>query len=141
MVSNTLAFKPYCKSNNITPELYFLQDFEYDFNSSMCEPMQLENPFTNLVAVPSCLQGFQMDHLVLSSEINYILPLMNVRISQNNSFKLLDLSYSIFIVDGININMLQISGLYKLRTMKFRHMNIKSRYMFTLKLRRQFTRY
>ena len=64
-------------------------------------------------------------------QVRWNLGPINIRISPNNSLELLDLSHSIFSIDGVIENAFGISGLKKLRILRLRHMNIRRFYMVT----------
>ena len=126
------SYETYCLAEDVKSDQYFLDETQFKFNSSICEPMYMHKDYhDDFFLIPLCLRGLQLDHIVLNSEINYI-PEVNITFAPNNSFELLDLSYSIFMVNGMNVTAVSVSGLRKLRVLKFRHMNIHTFYMFTL---------
>ena len=120
-----------CDADDITFEQYFLDESQLGLSSTICEQGNVDKINQGYIALPSCLRGIQVDHFVLNSEINYFPP-AGIRFSPNNSLELLDLSFTILMVDGINFNAISVSGLHKLRIVKLRHMNIKRIYMLTL---------
>ena len=120
-----------CDADDITFEQYFLDESQLGLSSTICEQGNVDKINQGYIVLPSCLRGIQVDHFVLNSEINYFPP-VGVRFSPNNSLELLDLSFTILMVDGIYFNAISVSGLNKLRIVKLRHMNIKRIYMLTL---------
>ena len=121
----------FCQAEDNTFDQYFIDESQFQIQPKVCETGSLDIQHGS-VKLPSCLRALQIDHIGLNSDNFGNPPPLNYRILSNNSVELVDLSYSIFRVDGLFINAITVSGLNRLRIVKFRHMNIKRLYMVTL---------
>ena len=131
ILTSTATRLAFCFGDDVTFDDYFIEQNQIDSQTSICEPAKFDIK-RGYVKLPSCLRALQFDHLGQSSEGNGIVPPFNIHIFPNNSLELLDLSHSIFSMDGVTVNAFSISGLKKLRILRLRHMYIKRLYMVTL---------
>ena len=118
----------YCDAEDNTFDQYFIDESQFQIQSTVCVGAKVDFK-QGYIKLPSCLRALQIDHLASSLDDSGIIPPVGITFSSNNSLELLDLSNSVYQVDGLFINAVRISGLRKLRVVKFRHMNIKRFYM------------
>ena len=133
-IMNTAMTKEvYCDAEDNTFNQYFIDESQFQFQkqSKECEGGNMEIK-QGYIKLPSCLRALQIDHSASSFDDSGIIPPVGITFSSNNSLELLDLSHSVYQVNGLFINALRMSGLHKLRIMKLRHMNIKRFYMVTI---------
>ena len=121
----------YCYSDDSEFNQYFIDESEFQIQPSACEHGNFDIRH-GYIKLPSCLRVFQLDHFQVSGNEQSNLPPIGINVASNNSLEVIDLSFSVFEIDGLFINGLSFSGLHKLRSLKFRHMNIKRFYMVTL---------
>ena len=116
--------------DDVTFDLYFVNEMDFVSNSTTCEQGLFDRHYRYFV-LPSCLRSIQFDHFVLNLELNYVPP-FHLKFSPNNSLELIDLSYSMFLVDGYYLNGITVSGLHELRVLKLKHVNGRRLYMTNL---------
>ena len=122
-----------CNPEDNSFDQYFIDESQFHIQPSMCEYGSYNaTSFYIDIKLPSCLRAVQVDHFGVILSQNQNIPPVSINIASNNNFELLDLSNSIFTFDGLFINVLSITGLINLRSLKFRHMNIKLFHMVTL---------
>ena len=130
-MTTTAIYETHCNTDDVTFDQYFVDESQEDLSSTKCEPINIDKWADGYIALPTCLRGIQVDHYVLNSAINYFPP-VSLHISPNNSLELLDLSFTILVVNGIYFDEMSLSGLNKLCIVKLRHINIKRIHMLTL---------
>ena len=133
LMSSATTGETYCYAEDNTFDQYFIDEnlFQIGLQPTMCEGGIIDKQL-GYIKLPSCVRALQFDHWAFSTDYaDNNLQLIGLHFSPNNSLELLDFSHSVFI-NGLIINALSLSGLHKLRIVKFRHMNIKRFYMVAL---------